>query len=60
LHWPAADGVERVELALQLLPAGGDPGVADLDAGQLGRLGAGQFRHYGRGGHAADRLRKRF
>jgi hypothetical protein len=34
--FPAARRLERVELALQPLPAGGHPGVADPDLGQEG------------------------
>jgi len=55
----AAGSFERVELTLQLLPAGGDPGVADLDVGQHRRLGGEQVRGFQRGRHAHDLLRKR-
>lgn len=50
-HPPAAGGAQRVELPLQLLPAGGDPGVADPDLGQQRRLGHQQLGRLPRARH---------
>lgn len=52
---PAPGRGERVDLPVELLPARGHPRVADPDAGQLSRLGAGRHR---RSGGVLDRLRR--
>lgn len=50
---PASGGGEGVDLPFELLPAGGDPGVSDLDFGADERLGDEEVRSVGRfeGGH---------
>jgi hypothetical protein len=55
---PAVGGGERADLAFELLPAGGDPGVADADAGEHRRFGDEQPGGFERAGHVCDLLRK--
>jgi hypothetical protein len=47
----AADRIERVELTVELLASGGDPGVTDLDVGPYSRLGDEELKGLGRCAH---------
>ncbi len=55
----AVGGGERVDLALELLPTGRHPGVADADVGEHRRLGGEELGGLDGCGHGHDHLSRR-